>query len=130
MSSNRMELVARGAWLELRLSYASLCVRRRVPCGSGLVEALRGVLSYARFCIDRDTVVVTDEAVADALRELRQDEAYWAEYRRQVQANAVRLQPAYQEGDEWNFSADSNVLARPGVRKDIQSSDAKEYAEK
>ena len=116
MSSNKMELVARGAWLELRLSYAQLYVRRHVPCGTSLTEALRGVLSYARFCIDRDTVVVTDEAVADALRELRQDEAYWAEYRRQVQANAARLQPAYQEGDEWNFKANSDVLPRLGAR--------------
>lgn len=84
MNSNKMELVARGAALELRLSYDALCVRRRVPCSAGLMETLRDVLAYVRFCIDRDTVVVTDEAVADALRELRRDEAYWAEYRRQV----------------------------------------------
>ena len=84
MNSNKMELVARGAALELRLSYDALCVRRRVPCSAGLMETLRDVLAYARFCIDRNTVVVTDETVADALHELRQDTAYWAEYRRQV----------------------------------------------
>ena len=109
---NKMELVARGPALELRLSYAALCVRRRVPRGPSLAETLRGVLAYARFCIDKDTVVVMDEVVSDALRELRQDEAYWAEYQRQVRANAARLQPAYQEGDEWDFPAsmDSFIL--------------------
>ena len=43
--NNKMELVARGAWLELRLSYAQLYVRRHVPCGTSLTEALRGVLA-------------------------------------------------------------------------------------